>query len=399
MKKLSYFIIISALIVSTSSCRKDLFQQPVTNCIDSNIPNNPNHPLKDSVDAIVNKYIGKGIPGIQVTIKNNNGWYQTAKGYSSIESKKALEPCATSWLFSLTKAYTASLIMKEKENGKLNLDSPIINYLPLEVGKNIKGSDKISVRMLMNHSSGLINFTELPVYMVRQFNNPADQPSIQEMIEMLYNKELQSEPGTSYSYSNSNYLLLYLILEKVSGKTYRDLLYTEIFQPLNLQHTYYDLGKDQINTLGFPNYYFDRYAKDQLENVTLWNHYLANASYSWGGIAATPTDAILFYEALMQGRVVSNASLQEMTTWFQGQGSDEPNYGLGIEYWQFKPGSTPQRGHEGDGLGNSTMILYVPDNNTYLYINCTAGRKLFGPYLFKITDFKNELAGYVARWR
>lgn len=398
MTKIAFSFILFILLIH-SGCRKDLFQQAVKPCTGNIITSNPAHPMKDSVAAIMAKYIAKGIPGIQVTIKNNDGWYATAGGYTSIESRELLQPCAGSWLFSLTKAYTASLVMKQNEKGLIDLDGVVTQYLPLDISARIKGSDQITVRMLLNHSSGLINFTDLPVYMTGQFNNPSDQPSISEMLEMVFDKELLSQPGTTYFYSNTNYLLLYVVLEKITGKNYQELLESEILHPLQLKHTWYNISPEKATILNFPNYYFDRYAKDQLENVTLWNHYVGNASYSWGGIAATPSDAILFYEALMQGRVVSAASLQQMTTWFQGQGSGAPDYGLGIEYWQFKPGSTPQRGHEGDGIGNSTMILFVPDNNTYLYINCTAGRKLFGPYLFKITDFKNELAGYVSRWR
>ncbi|HEY1112720.1 MAG TPA: serine hydrolase domain-containing protein [Chitinophagaceae bacterium] len=397
MKKFSLPIFFITLLI-LSGCRKDLLQQPVAPCSKENVSNST-HPMKDSVEAIIARYIAKGIPGIQVTLKNNDGWYSTAAGYASLETKAPLQPCTPGWLFSLTKAYTASLVMKQHEKGTIDLEAPIRQYLPSDVAAHIKGSDKVTVRMLLHHSSGIINFTDLPEYMTGQFNNPADQPSIQEMLRMVYDKDLLSDPGTKYFYSNTNYLLLYVILETVTVKPYQQLLQTDILNPLQLRNTYYNVSPAKATALNFPNYYFDRYAKDQLENVTLWNHYVGNASYGWGGIAATPTDAIRFYEALMQGSVVSASSLQQMTTWFQGSDSDAPNYGLGIEYWQFHPGSTPQRGHEGDGIGNSTMILYVPDNHTYLFINCTAGRKLFGPYLFKITDFKNELGRYVARWR
>ena len=397
MQKLSLSFLLVALLIF-SGCRKDLFRQTVEPC-SNDVANNNTHPMKDSIEAIVARYIAKGIPGIQVTVKNDDGWYATAGGYASLETKAPMQACAAGWLFSLTKAYTASLVMQQHEGGKINLEGYIKNYLPSDVAARIKGSDHITVRMLLNHSSGILNFTDLPEYMTGQFNNPADQPTISEMLAMVYDKELLSPPGTRYFYSNTNYLLLYVILETVTGKPYQQLLQTGILNPLQLRETYYNVAPARATALHFPNYYFDRYAKDQLENVTLWNHYVGNASYGWGGIAGTPADAIRFYEALMQGKVVSAASLQQMTTWFQGEGSDAPNYGLGIEYWQFHPGSTPQRGHEGDGIGNSTMILYVPDNNTYLFINCTAGRKLFGPYLFKVTDFKNELGRYVARWR
>ena len=216
---------------------------------------------------------------------------------------------------------------------------------------------------------------------------------------MLKEQKLRSTPGEEYFYSNTNYLLITLILENITGKSYTQLLEEEIFQPLHLQHTYFAPTEEQTFTLGFPNYYVDRYAKDQLENATAWNSALGRASLGWGGIAATSSDAILFYEALMNGQVVSNSSLQEMKTWFQGKSSPAPDYGLGLEYYQYADGTTPQFGHEGDGIGSSTMLLYIPDNDTYLFINVTVGRKLFGPYLYKVTDFKNELCKAVAQWR
>ncbi|MGZ5246224.1 MAG: serine hydrolase domain-containing protein [Flavitalea sp.] len=394
MKKFVLPVLFTLAVLT--GCRKELFRNTSDTCEASQILSNAQHPLKDSVDAIIARYIAKGIPGIQVSIKNNSGWYITSGGVESLEEKNPLKPCAPGWYFSLTKAYTASLIMKLKERGIINLDKTIDQYLPANNVSGLKGANQVTVRMLLNHTSGIVNFTDLPEYLTRQFTNPADQPTVLEMLDMVKDKELTSIPGTKYNYCNTNYLLLYLMLENITGKSYKSLLEKEIIQPLKLKQTYYDVNPQQAKAFGFPNYYFDRNAKDVLENVTMWNHYVGNASYGWGGIAGTPTDAILFYEALMKGKIVSQASLNEMLTWFREEGSDAPSYGLGIEYWQFKPGSTPQRGHEGDGIGNSTMILYVPDNNTYLFINCTAGRKIFGPYLFKITDFKNELGRYIA---
>jgi D-alanyl-D-alanine carboxypeptidase len=206
-------------------------------------------------------------------------------------------------------------------------------------------------------------------------------------------------PGSDFSYSNSNYLILQLILEKISNKGYEDLLKLEIFTPLALDHTWYNLPEQQTIQLGFPNYYFDRFANEQLENVSRWNTALANACNAYGGVAADATDVLSFFRALLDGNIVSSASLAEMKTWITGNQSTQPDYGLGLEYYQYNEGSTPQFGHEGDGIGCTTQVFFVPDNNTILYINCTAGRKLYGPYLFKTTDMKNELCRYVAKWR
>ncbi|MCU7549466.1 beta-lactamase family protein [Chitinophagaceae bacterium LB-8] len=397
MKKFVFTLGVFA-VVSSIGCRQESFTQPTKQC-NGMVAVNSLHPMKDSLQAIISRYIARGLPGVQVAVKNGNGWYLTSGGYARTESKDTMQPCRVSWIFSITKTYTASLVMKLKEKGKINLDASIKTYLPEAISSDITGSDKITVRNLLNHASGLVDFAELPEFLTWQFSDPLNQPTMQQIIAMLKGKELLSEPGVDYKYSNTNYLLLTLILQQVSGNSYEQLLKTEITQPLRLQQTFFHLSEKQINNLDFPDYYFDRDASEQLENITPWNNALGNACEGWGGIAAAPSDVITFYEALMNGKVVNNASLQEMKTWFRGRSSEGPEYGFGLEYYQYADGGLPQMGHEGDGIGNSTIALYVPGNNTYVYINVTAGRKIFGPYLFKITDFKNEICRYVAKWK
>ena len=396
MKKISFLLLL--FIAAFSGCKKDVLKGSHDPCFGSK-PANATHPMKDSLQAMIDRYIAKGLPGIQVAVQNNNGFFSTSGGYARIETKSKLNPCATTWIFSITKTYTAALLLKQKEKGLIDLSKPIAHYLPKTMADQIAGSERITVRMLASHTSGLVDHTTLPEFLERQFTDPSHQPTLQEDIEMVYGKPLLFEPGSDFLYCNTNFLLLHYILEKVTGKTYEYLLQHEIIKPLHLQNTYYNVSMGQLKSLNFPDYYLDRTTTDKLENVTDWNNYVGNASFGYGGIAASAPDVIRFYEALVKGQVVSATSLQEMKTWVQGNESTQPDYGLGLEYFQYAPGSTGQYGHEGDGIGNSTLVMYVPDNNTFLFVNITAGRKLGGPYLFKITDFKNEISRYVANWR
>ena len=382
MKTNLIFLFALALVLG-AGCKKDVYElrdgKPSVDIPSSNEA----HPMKDSIDAIVSRYIAKGIPGIQVAVRNADGWYFVNGGYASIEDQSPLSAGMANLYFSLTKMYTAALALKEWEAGRIDLDAPIRQYLPQEVTAGIEGSERVTVRQLLNHTSGIVNLTELPEYQLWQLNRPLEQPTIEERLAMVNAKPLMFEPGTDFSYSNTNFLLLQLILEQLAGKPYEKLLKKEILDPLHLKYTYYNLPEAQAGHLSFPNYYLDRFANEQLEDVSQWNLALANASNGYGGIAGTSTDAIRFLEALVQG-----------------QESTQPDYGLGLEYYQFAPGQGDgQYGHEGDGIGCTTQVMYVPGNDTYLYINCTVGRQIFGPYLFKTTDFKNELCGYVAKWR
>lgn len=398
MKTIRLTLFSMLLVILFASCNQDILDLDYIPGND-NLESNPNHPMKDSLQFIVDKCISEGIPGAEVVVKNDDGWFYLSGGFAKIETEEPFHSGGAAWLFSITKTYTATLIMKQIETGAIHPDSLIDKYLPEDVLVRISGHEKIIVRMLLNHTSGIVNVTELPEFVVGQLNDPLNQPGIEQRLDMVKGKPLVFEPGTDFMYSNTNYLLLQLILESVSGKSYWQQLNNQILEPNHLTHTYHNLTEQQTIDLGFPNYYFDRHANEQLENITKWNHALANASDAYGALAATPADVILFHEALLNGEIISESSLQEMQNWVVGVNSTEPEYGEGFEYWQFNTGSSPQFGHEGDGIGCSTQFFYVPDNHTYLYININVGRQLYGPYLFKITDMKRELCRYVANWQ
>ncbi len=402
MKRNLYAALALLALMIITSCQKN--NENVINSFSRNSASLQPYPqqqnsFKDSVQTIVNKYIAEGIPGIQVTIKNCAETFVVNGGYSSLEKQTSMNPNETDWIFSITKTFTASLIMKEVERGRINLDSKIRRYLLKKDADSIAGSDVITVRNLLNHTSGLMDFTASDEFVEAQFAHPLHQPSLNKKMKLLYNQPLMFQPDTDFFYCNSNYLLLYVILQNVTGKTYELLLQKEIIQPLQLKYTYYDLAPNEIKPLQFPNYYCDPTSTGELLNATLWSIALGNTSLGYGGIAARATDVIAFYNNLIHGKVVSQNSFKKMTTWVQGKESTQPDYGLGIEYFQFAPGTTPQYGHEGDGVGCTTQIMYVPDTDTYLYINCTVGRKIPGPFLYKTTDFKNELCAFVAGWR
>jgi D-alanyl-D-alanine carboxypeptidase len=383
------------LVITTTACQKNLYDDTVAN-IPGTIAVNTAHPMKDTLTSIVNRHVAKGVPGIQVMVKSPAGWYVVNGGYARIEDKTPMQDNMVAWLYSLTKTYTAALTMKLKERGLVALDTPITTYLPADITQKLVNSDKITVRMLLNHSSGFPNFTSLPAFQLRQFNNPFDQQPLLEQLKTAYHKKPRFEPGTDYLYSNTNYLLLQLIIEKRSGKTYDQFLKEEILHPLALNKTYYGLTNQQIRTLGFPNYYFERYNNGQLENITQWNNAIGKSIEGYGGIAANGTDAIRFLEALNAGKVVNQTSLNEMRTWIKGKESTVPDYGLGLEYFEYNKG-VPTYGHEGDNIGATTQLIYVPASDTYLFISINAGRQIFGQYLFRTTDAKIDLCRFVSK--
>lgn len=383
------------LLTGFMACQKDVYPENV-GAVSGDLPVNPQHPMRDSLRAIVQKHLDRGVPGVQVMLKNPDGWYVVNGGFAKIEDQTPMRDNMVAWLYSISKVYTATLAMKMKEAGKLNLDASIREYLPAGIISHLPETEKITVRMLLNHSSGLMNFTITNGYFLAQFNEPLQQPDPTAQLKFIYDKPLLFAPGTDFFYSNTNYLLLQFILEKVSGKSWNDLLHSEIIAPLGLTHTYYPVSDAQISNLGFPNYYFERYNNGQLENCTRWHNSIAKSLVGYGGIAANGADVIRFYEALTTGELLSQASLDEMRTWVQGKESTEPDYGLGLEYYEYIKG-TPTYGHEGDCLGGTTEILYVPSRQAYVFISINAGRQLYGDYLFRTSDLKIDLCRFVSK--
>jgi D-alanyl-D-alanine carboxypeptidase len=394
------FVAIAIGSLFLSSCRKDVYSKDVTT-LAGTLPENENHPMKDSLTLILNKHLAKGLPGAQVMVKNADGWYIVSAGYAKLETKAPVTDNMTAWIYSISKTYLAVVALRLKEKGLLNLDAPVLTYLSNQDLSGLANADKITVRQLMNHSSGLRNHTVEASFQLFQLNNPLKLLSLPEKVNFVRGKPALFEPGTDFFYSNTGYSLLQWVVEKVANKPYAQVLQEEILQPLGLTKTYYGITDQQALNLGFPNYYFERYNNNQLENATRWHNTIAKGLQGYGGIAANGTDVIRFMEALINGNIISAESLTEMRTWIQAKESTEPDYGLGLEYFggYNKTVPTVTYGHEGDGLGGTTQVLYVPANNTYLFITINAGRQLYGEYLFHTSDLKIDLCRYVATFR
>jgi D-alanyl-D-alanine carboxypeptidase len=401
--KIHYRIVLFITLITItvfSSCKKELYVQSAVT-VGGSVTVNPGHPMKDSITALVQKHLAKGIPGMQVMVKNANGWYVVNGGYTKIETKQPITDNMSAWIYSISKTYMATVILKLSERGLVNLDAAVKNYLSNEVLDRLANAEKFTVRQLLNHSSGLRNHTTEPAYQLAQLNSPLNQPNLIEKVKYLHDRPALFEPGTDFAYSNTGYTLLQWIAENVTGKTYGQILKEEILQPLALNKTFYDISEEQRLQLGAPNYYFERYNNGVLENVTKWHNGIASGHEGYGGIIANGTDVIKFMEALIKGNIITSASLAQMRTWITGKHSDEPDYGLGLEFYgkYNKQVPTITYGHEGDGLGGTTQILYVPANDTYLFITINAGRQIAGQYVRKVADAKTDVCRYVATFR
>jgi CubicO group peptidase (beta-lactamase class C family) len=196
-------------------------------------------PLPDSLQEQANEALDHGFEGIIVYVDEAGkppAFY--AAGWHNREDKIPANPHALFKLASLSKLYTAAAITKLVADGRLSLDKTLADYLPELVGR-IENADAITLKMMVQHKSGIPNYTDTPNYWA------APKESNQENLELILDKPANFRPDQDYEYSNTNYLLLAEIMDKVLGYPHFQFIQEEILNRLQLKNTFASL--DGVN--------------------------------------------------------------------------------------------------------------------------------------------------------
>ena len=218
--------------------------------------------------------------------------YQKSVGYyyNSKEEKKSLTEMSRYRIASITKCYTATMIFQLIDEGKLKLTDKLSKYYP-----EIPNANNIKIANLLEHSSGIFNITEEEAFATWQF-----KPSTKEMmIGRMEKHPAIFQPGEKYSYSNSNFILLGYILEKIEKTIYAKALQNRIADKIGLKNTYYGGAIDTNN-----NEIYSYYYKDDGSIYKAPEGHISNPAGA-GGIVSTPSDMVKFYEALFSNKLMS----------------------------------------------------------------------------------------------
>ena len=195
----------------------------------------------DTLMAIMKKYTDAGLPGVTVAVySEKEGWWAGSGGYSKVEDKLPMTNGSIQYLQSISKTYMAVAILKLYEQGKLKLDAPITNWLPNKYRRYIKDADKITIRMLLNHTSGIPEYSDDPEFVTLILEHPLRPFTTTEALNMIRDRELLFTPGSKHSYSNTNYELLALIADAITGD-HAKYISKNIFAPLNLEYTFTEM--------------------------------------------------------------------------------------------------------------------------------------------------------------
>lgn len=296
--------------------------------------------LAGAVDRVVNSaFPQQSKPGIQVALaKNGTVLYAQAYGVSNSATQQATQANTIFEIGSITKQFTAALIMKLQEQGKLQVDDSVSTYLP-EYGF----PPSITIRRLLTHTSGLPNYTNFPQYQAWAVTGA----SVEGVLTVLSQLPLDFQPGTAYAYSNSNFFVLGAIIEKVTGATYSANLQQYIFTPLGLTNTYYAIPPASQAALGYTSLGTPAIIVDR------------SAPFAAGALSSNVFDLVAWNNALINGKVVSPASFKAMTT-SNGFGTAGSSYGFGLALGTFNNRSMIV--HGGAINGFTAYNLVFPDN-------------------------------------
>jgi len=261
--------------------------------------------------------------------------YVRAVGYADVENNSRADLSSKYRIGSISKTFTSLLVLKAVEEGLLSPDQSIEGFFPM-----IEHADKITIRHLLQHQSGIHSFTDDEDYVTWNTEPKTEE----EMIGIIAKAGSDFKPGRASRYSNSNFVLLTYLLERIFGKSYAELLEEHITRPAGLQDTYLG-GPINPDNNECKSYSFLKGWKAETETDI-------SIPLGAGGIVSTPSDLVKFGEALFGGELLSPESLESMQTM-------EGPFGMGLVKIPFN--RRTGYGHGGGIDGFSSVFSYFPD--------------------------------------
>ncbi len=334
-------------------------------------------PLDKRIDAVFSAVTSPGAPGLAVLVrKNSRSIFQRAYGLRDLRTKSSIDPRTNFRLASFTKQFTALAIMLLVHDGKLHYDESLTEIFPdfPSYGRSI------TVRNLLNHTSGLRDYEDLMETAEKQKGpvwTPERQIQDDEVLSLLMRQTSgKFLPGTSWSYSNSGYVVLGLIVAKLSGRPFREFLRRRIFAPLYMDHTIaFEKGKNSVSNRAFGH---------TLENGT-WletDQSPTSATLGDGGIYSNLEDLAKWDEALASHTLLTEEEMQPALIPVKLADGSQPKWpadsdrpaGTPVSYgfgWFLDPYRAHTRmWHYGETRGFHTYIVRFPADQLTIFVLC-----------------------------
>jgi D-alanyl-D-alanine carboxypeptidase len=320
-------------------------------------------PLPD-VQRALDGVVAAGAPGATVLVRTGNRTVKLTSGYGNLDPATPIRADDSTRIGGVTKSFVATVVLQLAGEGELSLDDTVEEWLP----GVISNGDAISVRRLMNHTSGIYNYSDDPTILA-PYLEEMDFTRIFDPVQGVQVAAAHGPlfaPGSAFAYSNTNYLLLAMIVERITGNSIGSELENRVFEPLGLNHTFYATSSEVEEP--FTHGYFP--LESGPLDVTAFSPTLFGAS---GAIASNAGDVARFYRALLRGRLVGPAQLAAMQTIDPVATGGVPDagilgggWGLGLLREQFPCGRA--WGHDAENPGYMTAAWSSKDGKRQVVV-------------------------------
>jgi D-alanyl-D-alanine carboxypeptidase len=316
-------------------------------------------PPADPTQALLQRLLtaehDAGMPGVFAQVRDGRRTVKVAAGLADVDTGLPADADMRHRVGSITKTFVATTVLQLVAERRVRLDAPIGRYLP-DVVPGDTGR-LVTVRMLLNHTSGIGDYILTLAGTLDGVIAMGDTTyAPRELARIGLARPTTNPPGAKWTYSNTNYVLLALMVEKVTGHSYRSEIGRRILRPLGLRDTYFEGAEPQIRGPHMSSYV--PWVDGKLRDFSAYN-----MTWAWGvgEIVSTAADLNRFYRALLTGRLLRPAQLAAMQTTVVEDPAhpDVGGYGLGL-YWLQAPCGRFW-GHDGGTIGHATISLTSPD--------------------------------------
>lgn len=318
---------------------------------------NPERMLRgDRFTEVMRRYVAQGLPALilQVSVADDLRW-MGIEGYANLETQTPPSADQHTFIASITKTFTSAAILRLAEQGKINLDDTLETVLP---GTQIVNSQIVTIRQLLSMTGGLfdpigeLTFAEL-------ISDPIQFWKPEILISRMAGRQPIFEPGEKYKYQNMNFILLGVMIEKITGLPAAEVIRDLVFQPLNLNQTFFLY--EQKFTGQTMQGYLDQDGDGELEPIFPYDQAIA---YTAGGIVTTLDDLTTWVRNLYKGKLLSPSTMQELFGFVATENSSY-QYGLGVMRCQYNSSLVKHPfttlGHDGATTGHLSNAVYIPE--------------------------------------
>jgi D-alanyl-D-alanine carboxypeptidase len=304
------------------------------------------------LQAVLHTALSQGAPGAMVRVDDNGTVHQLSEGVADRATGRAITTTDRFRVGSVTKSFSAVVLLQLVDEGKLDLDASVNTYLP-----GLLPDNRITVRQVMSHRSGLYDYTnDMFAQTVPGFESVRNKVfSYQDLVTLSLKHAVTNAPGAAYSYSNTNFVVAGMLIEKLTGHPVATEYQNRIFTPLNLTDTFYVHPDTAIPGTHANGYLTPDEAGgalvDSTEQTVSW-------AQSAGAIISSTQDLDTFFSALMSGQLMSAAQLAQMQQWTTVNSTQ--GYGLGLRRRDLSCGISVY-GHTGTVQGYYTYAFASKD--------------------------------------